>query len=215
MLTRDTALNGWGFPGGDVFNADGLLVQTIGAGSDWGSIWYGRHGNLRDFEMRGEMRIEGPVDECLLLFRANVLETSWETGSHYRFHLAGRRLGWLYRSGPDDTDTIAVAPAGLLARLRVDTWNRLAVRCEGRRIRIWLADELAIDFTDAAPNVCLQGPLSFLLRGSAAGPQRTTRFRDLRIQLLDTPATTTPKPMAWTMGQQNLPPIAPLLEKPQ
>jgi hypothetical protein len=219
MITRDTALNGWGFPGGDVVNADGLLVQTIGAGSDWGSLWYGRHGNLRDFEMRGEMRIEGPVDECVLLFRANVLETSWETGSHYRFHLAGRRTGWLYRSTPAATDTIAAAPASLLSRLRVDTWNRLALRCEGRRVRIWLAGELAVDLSDAEPNVCLQGPLSFLLRGSDSGPRRSARFRELRIRLLDTSAVTEPKsepkPMAWTMGQKNLPPFLPLWENPR
>jgi formylglycine-generating enzyme required for sulfatase activity len=208
MISRDTALNGWGFPGGNVENVDGVLVESIGAGSDWGSVWYGRHGALRDFELRCDMRVEGPVNECVVLFRANVLETSWETGSHYRFHLAGDRAGWLYRSSPGVTDTIAVAPAELLAQLRFDTWNRLAIRCEGRRVRIWLADELAIDLTDTMPKVCLQGPLSFLLRGSPDGSRRTARFRDLRIRLLDSSVAAPPKPLEWTMGLQNLPRLA-------
>lgn len=208
MISRDTALNGWGFPGGNVENVDGVLVESIGAGSDWGSVWYGRHGALRDFELRCDMRVEGPVNECVMLFRANVLETSWETGSHYRFHLAGDRAGWLYRSSPGVTDTIAVAPAELLAQLRFDTWNRLAIRCEGRRVRIWLADELAIDLTDNMPKVCLQGPLSFLLRGSPDGSRRTARFRDLRIRLLDSSIAASPKPLEWTMGLQNLPRLA-------
>ena len=205
MIARDTALNGWGFPGGDVANVDGVLVETIGAGSEWGSVWYGRHGNLEDFELRCDMRVEGPLDECLVLFRANVLETSWDTGSHYRLHLAGDRAGWLYRSTPGGTDTIAVAPADLLARLRFDTWNPLAIRCEGRRVRIWLGGELAIDLTDTAPNVCLRGPLSFLFRGSPAGSRRTARFRDLRIAHLNAESNSDPKPMPWTMGQENLP----------
>jgi hypothetical protein len=205
MIARDTALNGWGFPGGDVANADGVLVETIGAGSEWGSVWYGRHGNLEDFELRCDMRVEGPLDECLVLFRANVLETSWDTGSHYRLHLAGDRAGWLYRSTPGGTDTIAVAPADLLAQLRFDTWNPLAIRCEGRRVRIWLGGELAIDLTDTAPNVCLRGPLSFLFRGSPAGSRRTARFRDLRIAHLNAESNSDPKPMPWTMGQENLP----------
>lgn len=165
-------------------NVAGELEEVIGEGSEWGSIWYGRHGNLRDFELRCDMRIEGMNTESQVMFRANFLEQTWERGSSYRFYLAGPREGCLYRVTPERTAPVAVVPASLLTRLRLDTWNSLAIRCEGRRTRIWLAGELAIDFTDVAPDVCLQGPLTFLTRGDPAGPRRTARFRDLRIRLL-------------------------------
>lgn len=207
MIVRDTSLRGWGFPGGAVSNVDGELEQVIGEGSEWGSVWYGRHGNLRDFELRCDMRIEGGDTDCQIMFRADFLERTWERGSSYRFYLAGPRAGRLYRVAPERTAPVAVVPVSLLARVRFDTWNSLAVRCEGRRTRIWLADELAIDFTDVAPNVCLQGPLTFLTRGAPDGPRRTARFRDLRIRLLGTPTPAEVKPMEWTMGQENLPAI--------
>ncbi len=205
MIVRDRSLRGWGFPGGHVQNADGMLEQGIGDGSECGTIWYGRHGNLHDFDLRFDFRIEGDEAESQILFRANVLETGWQQGSSYRFFLAGPKAGQLWQFEPRRYGVVAVTPAEQLVRTRSDTWNRLVLRCAGRRTRIWLNAEPAIDFTDPVPGVCLFGPLSFLTTGPPAAPRRLARFRDLRIQLLGHPPPDALQPMPWTMGADALP----------
>lgn len=215
MIVLDGSLRGWGFPGGHVTNADGLLEQAVdNENGNWGTIWYGRHGNLHDFDIRFDFKIDGHETETQLLFRANVLERGWQEGAHYRLSLSGPKMGILYRYDPSGIRVVAVFPADQLTRLRVDTWNRLALRCVGRRTRIWLNDEPSIDFADPMPDVCLHGPLSFLTTGPANTQRRLALFRNLRIKLLGHPPTESLKPMPWTMGADALPANSPPVETP-
>jgi len=199
MVAFDTSLRGWGFPGGVVMNQGGILEQVVGAGSRWGTLWYGRHGNLNDFDLRFDFKVEGPETESVLMFRANMLEKGWQEGSCYRFYLSGTKFGQLIRFRPPHQGVVAEVPIWRLTQTRPDTWNRLVVRCEDRRTRIWLNDELAIDFVDPVPGVCLRGPLSFLTTGSTEGPALTARFRNLRIRLLGSARPEELAPMPWTM----------------
>lgn len=210
MIVRDGSLRGWGFPGGYVTNTDGMLEQAVDdEHGNWGTIWYGRHGNLHDFDFRFEFKVEGRETESQLLFRANVLEKGWQLGSHYRLFLSGPRIGLLYRYDPSGIRVVAVFPAVQLAMLRADTWNRLALRCEGRRTRLWLNDMPVVDFTDSMPDACLHGPLSFLTTGPTNTPRRQALFRHLRIKLLGSPPAESLKPMPWTMGADALPANSP------
>jgi hypothetical protein len=78
---------------------------------------------------------------------------------------------------------ILVAPPKELADKAVkrEDWNLYVIRCEGRRIRSYLNDELMIDYTEADAAIPQHGRIGLQIHGDA---KAEIRFKDLALEEL-------------------------------
>jgi hypothetical protein len=104
-----------------------------------------------------------------------------EGGKRGRICLAGERAVWEAGGGKKVLGTL-VEPGEFKDLVRLDDWNDVVIRAEGSRIRHWLNGRLALDFTDADPELALKsGVLALQLHG---GAPMWAEFRDVRLKRL-------------------------------
>jgi hypothetical protein len=94
-------------------------------------------------------------------------ERAWSGGLYDE----GRR-GWL----ADLSENPAAREAFV-----VGEWNHYRIRCEGPRIRTWVNGVPAVDYTDAGPDLTLEGHLAFQVHG---GQRSVVDWRDVRLREL-------------------------------
>ena len=60
-------------------------------------------------------------------------------------------------------------------------WNDFTIRCEGRRIRIWVNDYLTVDYTEPDPDIPQRGIIGLQIH---SGPPSEAWYKDIYIQEL-------------------------------
>lgn len=168
-LVWDRSFEGGG-GGANWLVEDGLLAQQ-GTGADV-RLLFGQP-DWTDYEITLDARKTGGDEGFLVLLRArNAREFYWANlgGWGNAGHALERGIRGQERWGP-------VTPRRP-GRIQTDRWYRIRARCEGRRIQVWLDDELVIDYTDDG-------------RGPAAGRpgvgtwQTQAQFRAIKVVALD------------------------------
>lgn len=65
--------------------------------------------------------------------------------------------------------------------LRRDDWNNYRIRCEGKRIRIWINGTQTVDFTEGDEGIADRGIIGLQIH---SGPPGEARFKDITIREL-------------------------------
>ena len=77
---------------------------------------------------------------------------------------------------------LAKADAALIKKiLKADDWNRYEIRCEGRRIRLFINGTLTVDYTEPDPKIPLEGVIAVQIHG---GPPSEAWYRGIVIREL-------------------------------
>ena len=65
-----------------------------------------------------------------------------------------------------------------------DDWNTYRIRCEGRRIQLWLNDIQTVDYTEPDEALVQRGKIALQVHG---GPPVEIRFKEITLKILDKP----------------------------
>ena len=65
--------------------------------------------------------------------------------------------------------------------VRHGDWNDHRIRCEGRRIQIWINGVQTVDFTEQDPNIPLRGIIALQVHGNLT---MESHYRQIRIKEL-------------------------------
>ena len=89
--------------------------------------------------------------------------------------------GWwgsLYDESRRRTVLSKANPAVIEKILKPDEWNRYEIRCEGKRIRLFINGTQTIDYTEPDPKIPLEGVIALQIHG---GPPSEARYRNIRL----------------------------------
>ncbi len=138
-----------------------------------------------DFELRFEAKLVGQGNNAGVQFRSQRIPKShemigyqcdiggWSKGTIWGFLYDESRRRKMLAEAPQDELKKHVRPKG--------EWNKLVVRAEGLRIRIWLNDYQTVDFTEPDEKIPLKGRLGLQVHG---GPPVECHYRKLRLKEL-------------------------------
>ena len=141
-----------------------------------------------DFELRLEAKLVGQGKNAGVQFRSKRIPNHHEVIGYQcdMGVMKDRNIwGWLYDESrrrkflAESADEEAVGKA-----FREGQWNRLRVRCEGPRIRIWVNDVPTIDYTEAQGDIARSGIIALQIHG---GPPAEASYRKIAIKELDRP----------------------------
>ncbi len=77
---------------------------------------------------------------------------------------------------------LAKADAALIKKiLKAEDWNRYEIRCEGKRIRLFINGTLTVDYTEPDPKIPREGVIAVQIHG---GPPSEAWYRDIMIRKL-------------------------------
>jgi hypothetical protein len=65
--------------------------------------------------------------------------------------------------------------------VKPEDWNDYVIRCEGRRIQLWLNGEKTVDYMEADPSIPRRGLIGLQIHG---GPPSEAWYKDIAIRLL-------------------------------
>ena len=72
----------------------------------------------------------------------------------------------------------AADPTGIDKILKPDEWNRYEIRCEGKRIRLFINGTQTIDYTEPDSKIPLEGVIAVQIHG---GPPSEAWYRNIRL----------------------------------
>ncbi len=65
---------------------------------------------------------------------------------------------------------------------RAGSWNDFRIRCQGKRIQIWLNGTQTVDYTEKDDGIADSGVIAVQIHG---GPPSQASYRNIRIRNLD------------------------------
>ncbi len=89
--------------------------------------------------------------------------------------------GWwgsLYDESRRRTVLSKADPAVIKKILKPDKWNSYEIRCEGKRIRLFINGTRTIDYTEPDPKIPLEGVIAVQIHG---GPPSEAWYRNIRL----------------------------------
>lgn len=150
-----------------------------------------RHAN---FELQLQVRLvrgEGFMNSGIQVRSIRVPDSHEMSG--YQVDAGAGWWGKLYdESRRNKVIAEPVDPAAIGTVVRDWEWNRMRIRCEGPRIRTWINDVAALDYTEADPSIPLEGRIGLQCHG---GGKLLVEFKDLTL----TPLPDTPGAPAWPL----------------
>ena len=138
---------------------------------------------FEDFELRLKAKLIGDGDNAGIQFRSKrqadhheVIGYQCDMGSAFD----GKVWGALYDESRRRKMLAEPDQAQLLRVLKEGDWNQFVVRCEGKRIRIWLNDLLTVDYQEKE-DVATTGIIGLQIHG---GKPAEAWYKDIQIKRL-------------------------------
>ena len=135
-----------------------------------------------DFELRLQFKLLGKRTNGGVQIRTKEIPNHHEV-SGYQADLGDGWWGCLYDESRRNR-LLAGPPADQRAKpVRAGQWNDYRIRCEGRRIQLWINGLQTVDFTEEDPNIPLTGIIAPQVHGNLV---MEAHYRNIRIKELDT-----------------------------
>jgi len=133
-----------------------------------------------DFELRLQVKVVPGKTNAGIQFRSQRIANHHEV----RGYQADVGQGWwgkLYDEsrrrkvlhGPDDEALAKV--------LQPDQWNQYVIRCQGRRVQMWVNGLQTVDYTEADPDIPTSGIIGLQIHG---GPPGEAWYKDITLREL-------------------------------
>lgn len=134
-----------------------------------------------DFELRLKFKLLGEGANAGVQIRSRRIPDHYEVCG-YQADLGDGWWGSLYDESRRNR-VLAAADAEALARvLKRDDWNEYRIRCQGRRIQLWINDLQTVDYTEEDESIEQRGVIGLQIHG---GPPSEAWYKDITIVELD------------------------------
>ena len=145
-----------------------------------------------DFDLRLRWKLEGTEGFVNggVQFRSQRVPDHYEVCG-YQADIGMKYDGALYDESRRNKMLAQPAEDVRIRALKPGAWNDYRIRAEGPRIRIWLNDQLTVDYTEQDPAIPQRGKIALQIHG---GAKSLVWYRDVTIEEL-TPAAPAPGPV--------------------
>lgn len=136
----------------------------------------------KNFELRLKVKLVGTgfVNGGIQLRSQRIKEPPYEM-SGYQADMGEGYWASLYDESRRNKTLVGPTPELLKRLLKPDDWNDYWIRCEDKRIRLWLNGEMTVDYTEADDTVPLSGLIAVQAHG---GGKAEASYKDILIQEL-------------------------------
>ena len=138
-----------------------------------------------NFDLRLKVKLEGTgfVNGGIQLRSQRTADPPYEM-SGYQADMGEGYWASLYDESRRNKTLQAPKPDVLKAILKPNEWNDYVIRCEGRRIRLWLNGTLAVDYLEEDEAIPLSGKIGLQIHG---GGKAEASYKDVTIAELPWP----------------------------
>jgi len=135
-----------------------------------------------NFELRLKFKLVGTTGKpnAGVQFRTQRIPNHFEV-SGYQADLGEGYWGALYDESRRKKILAAPDAAAVLQVLKMDDWNDYTIRCEGRRIQLWINGLKTVDYTEPEDGIAETGVIAVQIHGGAAA---VASYKDLTIEEL-------------------------------
>lgn len=133
-----------------------------------------------DFELTLEFRLTGGGTNAGVQIRSQRIPDHHEMIG-YQADLGDNYWGALYDESRRNRVLASPSREALAKVLKLEDWNTYRIRCEGRRIQLWINDLQTVDFMETDESLEQRGLIAVQIHG---GPPGEARYRKLQIRSL-------------------------------
>ncbi|MCA9187888.1 MAG: DUF1080 domain-containing protein [Pirellulaceae bacterium] len=135
-----------------------------------------------NFELRLQVRVRGEGANAGIQIRSRRIPNHHEMIG-YQADVGAGWWGKLYDESRRNKVLAGVNdPQKLEPVLRLDDWNDYVIRCQGRRIQLWLNGVQTVDYTEQDGDIERRGLIAVQIHG---GPPSEAWYRNIRIRTLE------------------------------
>jgi hypothetical protein len=159
---------------------DGALVGGSLAGPVARNEFLCLEGELADFELRLKFKLLGAGANAGIQIRSRRIPDHHEMIG-YQADLGDGWWGCLYDESRRNK-VLAGPPDDVRGKIvRRDDWNEYRIRCQGRRIQLWINGTQTVDYTEPDASLEQTGLIGLQIHG---GPPSEAWYQDIRIRRL-------------------------------
>ena len=133
-----------------------------------------------DFELRLKFKVVGQGANAGIQIRSRRMPNHHEMIG-YQADLGEGWYGALYDESRRNKKLAGPKPEDLDKVLKRDDWNDYTIRCEGRRIQLWINGVPTVDYTEPDETIEQNGLIAVQIHGG--GPSEAS-YKDIRIKPL-------------------------------
>lgn len=136
-----------------------------------------------DFELKLKFKVLGEGANAGVQIRSRRIPNHHEMIG-YQADLGDGWWGSLYDESRRNKMLATADKKVVEQALKRDDWNDYTIRCQGRRIRLWINDRQTVDYTEPDESIEQRGLIGLQIHG---GPPSEAWYKDIRI--LELPAS--------------------------
>ncbi len=133
-----------------------------------------------NFELRLKFKVLGKGANAGVQIRSRRIPNHHEV-SGYQADLGDGWWGALYDESRRNKVLVQPDAAAVDKALKRDNWNQYVIRCEGRRIRLWINDVQTVDYTEPDEALEQTGIIGLQIHGG--GPSEAW-YKDIELKRL-------------------------------
>ena len=137
-----------------------------------------------DFELRLKLKLVDDKGNAGIQIRSRRIPDHHEMIG-YQADVSRTFWGGLYDESRRRKMLAKPDPATLAKAVKAGQWNEYVIRCEGKRIRLWLNGVQTVDYTEPDPKIPQTGIIGLQIHG---GPASEVWYKDIEIEELSAPA---------------------------
>jgi HEAT repeat protein len=134
-----------------------------------------------DFELRLKCKLLGTGANGGVQIRSQRVPHHHEV-SGYQADMADGYWGNLYDESRRNRSLAGLPPAEQRKIVRADDWNDYLIRCQGRRIQLWINRRQTVDYTEPDQKIPQDGIIGLQIHG---GPPAEAWYKDIELRALD------------------------------
>ena len=133
-----------------------------------------------DFELRLQCKLLGDNANAGIQIRSRRVPDHYEV-SGYQADMGQQYWGCLYDESRRNKVLARPEPEKIAEVVRTGQWNDYIIRCEGKRIQLWINGFQTVDYTEPDDTIPQSGIIGLQIHG---GPPSEAWYRNIRIKPL-------------------------------
>jgi hypothetical protein len=133
-----------------------------------------------NFELRLKVKLVGKGANGGVQFRSQRIPNHNEVKG-YQADMADRYWGRVYDESRRKRFLTDLSAEDQKKIVKPDDWNEYVIRCEGRRIQLWLNGKQTVDYAESDESIPQTGIIGVQIHG---GPPAEASYKDIRIREL-------------------------------
>ncbi len=133
-----------------------------------------------DFELRLQFKLLGKDTNAGVQIRSQRVPDHYEV-SGYQADMGQQYWGCLYDESRRNKVLACPDPDKIAQVVRQNDWNDYIIRCEGKRIQLWVNGLQTVDYTEPDDSIPQSGIIGLQIHG---GPPSEAWYRNIRIKPL-------------------------------